>query len=342
MTQLIIDTNIYLNFYRLKSRQPLELLQQLASLVKSKKFEVILLRQIQDEFLRNKYGKSIYEHFLNLEKQLKVDFVAPAILQKSKHEKKVRKAVRQLKECTIEIINEYKARVFDEKSALNIELKKLFTSAVFLEHPDDVISRAYYRTLRGNPPRKDNKSFGDAIIWETILELCTRKDTILISGDGDFASEIKSDELNEFLKNEWESKSDKSLRLYTDLSTFINDYSPGKKPISEEDVVEEKSGLLQSVYDGPLYDISPAPQGLLMGGLSSRMSALGVMYKCSCCGADLDIGTDDPFIGRCANCSNRLTQAHSCSKCGRHFHRDLLPTEYFSSSSKCDECLKKN
>ena len=98
MAKVILDTNIYLNFYRLDNSQSLEMLKSLNQLIKTKKFELILPRQIEDEFIRNKNSKSaIYgDHILNFQKGLEVQFKVPHLIKSTKKIEQIKRTVKKL------------------------------------------------------------------------------------------------------------------------------------------------------------------------------------------------------------------------------------------------------
>jgi predicted nucleic acid-binding protein len=354
MSKIIIDTNIYLNFYRLDSGQSLEMLKNLNQLIKNKNFKLVLPKQIEDEFIRNKNSKSaIYgDHILNFEKGLSVQFKIPHLIKSSQKIKQIEKTIKKLQSQKEDAVKDYKNRVFNPNSKINQQIDLLFSNAIRPPETNEVLQKAWFRNLRGNPPRKDNSSFGDAIIWESILEQCTDDDLILISGDGDFESEINQEDIHEFLKTEWSKKTDKKIMLYTKLGSFINQQSTNKKkPIKEETIQEE--GRLNSVFATPsaALEFNTGEYGNIFYGdkprsmLNDYSSITAYKNKCVCCGAEIDqlsaVGSGYSILGlsRCENCRNQLSPGLTCSKCGRHFHRDAL--SIYMNDGKCDDCQNK-
>ena len=227
-----------------------------------------------------------------------------------------------------------------------------------IEEPIEILQRAYFRTLRRNPPRKDNSSFGDAIIWETLLKNFLDQDIVIISGDGDFSSEIDKNQINPYLKKEWSEQSKKSIKLYTNLGLFINEQSGKKKPITKETIQEEN--YLNSRI------ISPSSAQLFMsGGLNSsvvslsgnpfplsspqdnylRVGAVDDSY-CTCCGKKYtQLSAAMSAFGRCNNCGDSPISALSsigkkCQSCGKHYH-DSGAEIYMAFDNKCRECRGK-
>jgi hypothetical protein len=333
------------------------MLKEISFLIKEKKFKLVLFQQIKEEFFRNKYGNAVYkDHILQLESRLDVNFVAPAILKNSRHEQRISAVVEKLRKYKKEIISEYKNRVFNEQSNLNKGFKKLFSAAEYIELNEEILKRAHFRTLRGNPPRKGNDSFGDAIIWESVLEYCIDDDVVFISGDGDFESEISKEKINEFLLDEWGQKTPKKFEFYTNLGSFINGQLPKNKKssITEEDIHEEKEELVTS-YQRPLLvsAVKNVADNYLENSVYNvwdSVCAVGSTKvhganECICCSAVIDDSIGILGHSRCQNCRYSTGSGFICSRCGRHFHIDMISVTnsvYVSTSntSKCKECQK--
>jgi hypothetical protein len=91
----------------------------------------------------------------------------------------------------------------------------------------DILSRAKTRVDIGNPPGKQG-SMGDAINWEAILENDEMifEDSNIISIDRDFASPLDENELNAFLKIEYEKRRHGNVHLFRSLVLFLKDNVP--------------------------------------------------------------------------------------------------------------------
>ena len=57
--KVLLDTNIYLNFYKRKNNQQLKSLDILLDLIDKKKIILLFPKQIEDEFIRNKNAQSV-------------------------------------------------------------------------------------------------------------------------------------------------------------------------------------------------------------------------------------------------------------------------------------------
>ena len=109
-----------------------------------------------------------------------------------------------------------------------------------------VISKAELRYKRGNPPGK-NKSLGDAITWETLLEIVpNNEDLFFVSGDKDYKNQF-GDGFNSYLNNEWEITKNSKIYFYTSLTNFFNEH---QKEIHLQ-TENEKEALINSLmYSG--------------------------------------------------------------------------------------------
>lgn len=329
ITKVIIDTNIYLNFYKLNSGQSLEMIKNLNQLIKSGKFKLVLPKQIEDEFIRNKNSSNTIcrDHISNFEKGLEIQFKIPYLIKSNKKVRQIKKIIQRLNALKKEAVEDYKNRVFNPNSKINQQIKKLFSSAYRPVETDLILQKAWFRNLRGNPPRKDNSSFGDAIIWETILDHCSDSDLILISGDGDFESKINKGRIHELLHEEWSCKTDTKLSLYTKLGSFINENIKDKKKQIKEETIQEEDRL-NSIF--------------------TTLTPLTAVYgngenKCTCCGSIINKPLSYGFFGfdKCENCRYQSSPGVTCSKCGKHFHFHwAIDIGVYINNNLCNDCQK--
>ena len=337
--KVIIDTNIYLNFFRLNSGQSLDMLKNLNSMIDEKVFDLILPKQIEDEFIRNKNSSVFYDdHILEFDQSLKVkSSKIPYLIKSSRQAEQIKNTVKKLNSLRMKAVEEYKKRIFDPSSRINKSLDKLFSLAIIPEETDVILQKAWFRMLKGNPPKKDNSSFGDAIIWETVLSEYIDDDLVIVTGDKDFGSQIEKNKINEFLLSEWEKKSTHKIYFYKELSLFINKHSKNKKepPIKEEIIKEEieLNTLLnyEGLIDNNAYYSAVFNRNTGIENLSVNLNEYTLLKnKCSCCGVEIEgvypssrysimLGED-----RCNDCKGFYDKGYNCSKCGKHFHKNLL------------------
>ena len=334
MTKVFIDTNIYLNFYRLSS-QSLSSLSLLQDLIKKEKIELILPKQVKDEFYREK--EVVANQFSEKLKQIKkVEIKEPLFLKSYPKVKKLKGVVHKLNVIAEDIIKEYKRRITNSKSKINKNLNTLFSKALEPEENNDILNRAYFRTLRGNPPRKNNKSFGDAIIWETILSADYKDDLFIVSYDGDFASEVYKTKINEFLYQEWQQKTKKNLKLYTNLGEFINDFTR-KKIIKKEIIEQEKSSNFQSIQN--IYPIiSGVSQGTILASGVINPSANQVVLNDSILTNTAKISTNGLFVkpDNVVNINEVI-----CSFCSKPYSDLSGVHNPISGLNICPDCINK-
>src|SRR3989339_594521 len=130
--KVIIDTNIYLNFFRLNSGQSLDMLKNLNSMIDEKVFDLILPKQIEDEFIRNKNSSVFYDdHILEFDQSLKVkSSKIPYLIKSSRQAEQIKNTVKKLNSLRMKAVEEYKKRIFDPSSRINKSLDKLFSLAI--------------------------------------------------------------------------------------------------------------------------------------------------------------------------------------------------------------------
>lgn len=341
--KVVIDTNIYLNFYRKRDDQSLLFIKPLIELVENNKFQLILPVQIKNEF---SYWKDaiVKEQIKCLEDGLKVTMQLPDFINKSREVKKLNTAIKSLRTLKNKAIDEYRKRSFNPSSNINIGINKLFNVAIKVDGAD-VVQRAYFRTLQGYPPRKGNGSFGDAIIWETLLELCPDDDLTIVSADGDYASSEKPKKIHGFLEKEWADKTDgKSVKLYDNLGKFINDNSPEKKkPISKELIEKDEQKLSGGIFD---FVTKFADGAFALTSFGEQIATtLGITTQvCNCCGKSFQ---SNPYSlttiagsgNKCADCAGCfLGEGKTCSRCGKHYHEELVTFSLTAFRNLCSDC----
>lgn len=342
--KVIIDTNIYLNFYRKRADESLLFIKALIDLVKKGKFQLILPVQVKNEFLYNK-EQVVKEQLIALDSGLDVKVILPDFIKKSREVKRLKSAVKTLievKNCTIV---EYKKRAFNPRSNINKGISNLFKLASVLDGTE-LIQRAYFRNLQGFPPRKDNRSFGDAIIWETLLEHCSDDDLTIISADGDYSSDEKPKKIHSFLEAEWSDKTNgKTVVLYDNLGKFINDISPKiNKPISKELIEKDDYQLSSGILDIAKAHLVDQSSGLVRFG-EHVTTAFGITSQiCSCCGKSFQsnpysLTTFTGSWNKCPDCAGLFVgECKTCRKCNKHYHDGLTSFSLTTFENLCPDC----
>ncbi len=247
--QLYIDANIYLEYFRENSTERLAPLSELLKLIKSNKVRLLIPSQTKQEYFRNR--RKVAELTRSaLVQQSKTSFSVPATLDKRTPEiKKILNEIANLSKAYKMLINKYDHVVDKEKTDADLLINSLFENlGVVLPETESIIQKAYIRYMKGNPPRKNDHSYGDAIIWETLLENGISDNLAIISKDGDFIEKYKGESvLNNFLAIEWriKTKKKKRARLYKSLAEFVNDFSD--KQIIKKEVVDKEKSLYPDI-----------------------------------------------------------------------------------------------
>jgi hypothetical protein len=311
----------------------------LFELIKRKKFQLVLPLQVKNEFFNNK-EEVIKEQILELDNGLKVTMSLPDFIKNSQEVKKLKSAAKTLNELKNKTIEEYRNRSFNPKSNINRNISRLFQVAQEVDG-NDVIQRAYFRTLQGYPPRKGNRTFGDAIIWETLLEHCADDDLIIVSADRDYSADEESEKLHSFLEAEWVNKTNgKTVKLYKNLGKFINDNSEQKrKPITKELIDKDEHQLA-----GGILDIAKSCLFQYANASDNFNASLGITTKsCDCCGQNYLSNPSSLKVGsgnKCSNCDGLYVgQGKTCSRCGKHYHDSTGALSYMVTlDDRCPSC----
>jgi hypothetical protein len=244
--QLFIDANIYLEYFKVNSSERLTPLNELVKLLEKKKIVLLIPNQTRQEYIRNR--RQIAETArVALVTQSEASFFLPAIMDiKAEEMKEVKNNVDRLKKSYKGLLEKYDQCVEDENTDADNLIGKLFEMAGTLEEGDDVLDKAYVRYMKGNPPRKNNNSYGDAIAWETLLGKGGNDDLVVVTRDGDYAESYKGElVISKFLTEDWKQKTvgKNTLKLYRSLAEFVNTFE-NKTTISKEIVDQEKSTRL--------------------------------------------------------------------------------------------------
>ncbi len=240
--QVYLDANIYLEYFRENSKERLAPLRELVKLVKGKKVGLLIPSQTRHEYYRNR--RKIAELTRTaLVKQAHSNFSVPATLDTDTREvKSVLEHVASLGQAYKKLIEKYDRAVDQEKTDADLLIRELFKLGEGFDETEIITHRAYVRYMKGNPPRKTDHSYGDAITWETLLENGTKDDLLMVSKDGDFIENSKGQPaLNHFLYVEWRIKSKKKKKadLFTSLAECVNHINK-KKTFKKEIVEKEK------------------------------------------------------------------------------------------------------
>lgn len=217
---VFVDTNILLDFYRLRGDSAL---RQLAALEKHKD-RLILADQVRMEYLKHRQHV-VAETLKELKKP--ADQNLPPILSDyqpaqmmKKHIRNAEKKFAEVKEKAERIISDpihhdvvYQVlnRIFDVESKFNLQRSN---RARF-----EVRNLARKRFVLGYPPRKtSDTSIGDALNWEWIVRCATDcpdgSHVLIVSRDSDFGLHNSTRSLlNDWLRREFKERVSKKRKI---------------------------------------------------------------------------------------------------------------------------------
>jgi hypothetical protein len=257
---IFIDTNILLDFYRIrKSDISLKYLEQ----IEKHKGILILTSQVEMEFRKNRQSV-ILEAFGEVNKvsfsglsiptvlfdAKPVEMIKKAQKQISAQQKKIKERIERLlsNPGTQDRVFQTLQRVFKNESDFNLnrENKKRFA----------IRKLALKRFALGYPPRKKNdNSIGDAINWEWIIDCALRTDKhiIIVTRDSDFGvAHGDINFLNDWLQIEFRERiSQKRKIILTDKLSQA--FKLVEIPVTQEMIEEEKNVIKYSNDSYNLY-----------------------------------------------------------------------------------------
>lgn len=276
---VFIDTNIYLDFYRV-SKGDLSKLGILrngfANPDIADKFILCINMQNRDEYYRNR--ANVIEATLKEFHFKKVDVPGLISNQWSSTSEQFTQAQNQMESLLQSLKDKTRQLLYNE----GLEVDRLIGS--MMEKPDivdeDIVRAAERRyKILGNPPGKKD-SCGDAIHWEYLLhKVPSSGELIIITADNDWYSSAGGDRPNDFLLYEWRQKKgySSSLRMYRSIQAFL------KKEMSV--VLERearKDDLLEELRNSSSFDESRRILGRLMeykGELSGHQKTKLIQYS---------------------------------------------------------------
>lgn len=210
MYKIFIDTNIFLDFYRINSKDNINLI--LKEIKKNKNY-FINTEQSKDEFMRNR-ERTIKEFIDKLKSQNYSVFNNNFISTLSDYEKYENAIKNANNYTTIMINNCNKLKDNISEDPICQVFLELYDNENYFKRNDDIMKKAIYRKYAGNPPTSNKTTCCDEIIWETLLDNCC-DDLVIVSKDETWFSSFH------FLKNEYKKRTNKDLIVVQTLSEAI-------------------------------------------------------------------------------------------------------------------------
>lgn len=218
---IFVDTNILLDFYRIRTREAgLSILKKL----EQHKSSAISTDQVAMEFKKNRQ-KVLLETQRALRTPDWASLTLPPLLTETKSSRAMEKHKKALTAHSAKL-RERLAKVLKEPTVYDPVYQTLqriakHASPYFLGRDKkvrfEIRELAEKRFRLGYPPRKDgDTSFGDAINWEWIIR-CAKdsgKGVIIVTRDSDYGAAIDGNyALNDWLREEWRERVSKKRKI---------------------------------------------------------------------------------------------------------------------------------
>lgn len=250
---IFIDTNIFLDFYRIrKSNVSMKYLEE----IEKHKNLIITSNQVEMEYKKNRQA-AILESIGEVKKFNIVSLNVPAIISDAKAVEMInrfrkdineqQKRLKQQIERILKIPNNhdpvYKSleKLFKHNSPINLDRDNKARHTIW--------DLAEKRFKLGYPPRKrSDNSIGDAINWEWVICCAenTGKHIILVTRDTDFGVMYEGESyINDWLSQEFKQRiSQKRKLILTDKLSAA--FKAVQIPVTKEMVEEEEKILRES------------------------------------------------------------------------------------------------
>ena len=236
--KVFIDTNILLDIYHL-SGSDLEELRKLKKMVEKGKVELLVSKQIIDEFWRNR--ERVIADAMKRFRDSKASAQIPNIIRIYPEAKELKEAVDKVNQIVKQLSDRAIADIEADTLKSDEVIKELFSAIKVGAVSPSLIERAQLRSNVGNPPGKKD-SLGDAINWEWLLEQEIEfwdDELVIISADGDYESELTKGKPKEYLLREWNDKNiGCELQLEKSLADFLKAKFPDIQLEEEIDKIE--------------------------------------------------------------------------------------------------------
>ncbi len=287
---IFIDTNIFLDFYRIrKSNVSMKYLEE----IEKHKDLIITSAQVEMEFKKNRQSV-ILSSISEVKKMNNVNISVPAILSNAKAVEMIEKSKKDISKKQKEL----KARIDkimknpSRNDPVYKSLQKLFknNSAINLNRENKIRFKirnlAKKRFILGYPPRKSaDNSIGDAINWEWIIQCAESSDKhiIIVTRDSDFGCNYEDDSfLNDWLKQEFKQRiSQKRKIILTDK--LHKAFQLVEIPVTDEMIKEEENVIDKSMRNYHTHALQEAikqlQENMKLNELQETMRRISMNFK---------------------------------------------------------------
>jgi PIN domain-containing protein len=249
---IFIDTNIYLDFYRIRRS---DISMSYLDLIDKNKKHIITGSQIEMEFKKNRQ-KVILESLKQFKTPDWGNLSAPALLAESqamqqieRKKKEIGTQQKKINQKIEKILNNPSRndpvfttlnRLFRHKSKTNLDRENKIRFKIR--------NLAKKRFVLGYPPRKnDDISIGDAVNWEWIIYCAqnSSKDIIIVTRDSDFGAIVKGESyLNDWLRLEFKERVSRKRNIFL-TDKLASAFKAIKLPVSKA-MIEEEARILST------------------------------------------------------------------------------------------------
>lgn len=227
---VFIDTNVYLKFYHY-SNDELEELRKLIVLIEQREINLLIPKQVYNEYVRNREVK--IADALKTFREDKLNNAFPIFLKEYPEYDIMKKAIKEYQSNKKIILENIKTEIENYSLKADEIINEIFEKSNILDATSDLITTAKVRYDLGNPPGKKN-SYGDALNWETLLKICPpENDLTFISDDKDYFSEVDNSKFNKYLEKEWTNSKNSNIIFYKSISEFFKKKYPNIKLASD-------------------------------------------------------------------------------------------------------------
>lgn len=292
---LFIDTNIYLDFYRIRNEVKANFPQKLEAI----KDSLIVTDQVEMEFKKNRQ-LAILDGMRELKSLSKIN--VPGVLKNDKSatalendQKKINNHIKKLKDRLNNVL-ENPVRYDKVYQVLQRIFSKEHDIDLYRKHEKryEVRELAHKRFILGYPPRKHNDtSIGDAINWEWLIYVAKERnaDIWVVSRDSDFgATQDNKGFINDWLKQEFRQRINKKRKivLCPMLSFALREF---EIQVTQEEEKEEERIIEANAIN-------------LRDNISISDSVSVVLYrKCELCSEKFEVQKNERI---CSNCISAL------------------------------------
>lgn len=217
MISLFIDANVYLRFYAYTDDNLIEL-EKLHALIEDGQLRIFKNSQLEDEIDRNRENKIVAA--LDVYKKSAISAQIPRFAAHFEEAEELLSASKKLQQAKSKLTQRISDEIEGGELRADRLIRQILDAAEDTPISDEVLQKARWRQIRGNPPGKRD-SIGDQIHWEALLAHAeTADDLHIVSLDGDFASAIDAGKANPKLIREWKVKTGGDLHVYNSLGAF--------------------------------------------------------------------------------------------------------------------------